>query len=151
MTGLIGTASEKNMWKSATRSNALFLSTAVMLNNEQLRPIYEWLSETLGLISPGDSLSLVHSHSLCRRPESRRAVLSFLKTADIDVGDIVVEEDKGRDEDDLSQDVGDRHWLQRFRLPPVHFAYQLKDQSKQLLEWETESDGTRSCLLMQVQ
>ena len=143
MTKLIGTESQKNLWKSATRSNALFLSTAVMLNNEQLRPVYEWFSKTLRLIGSGDSLPLVHSHSLCRRPEARRAVLSFLKTADIDVDDIVVEEDKGRDEDDLPQDVGDRRWLQRFGLPPMHFAYQLKDQSEQLLEWETESDGTR--------
>ena len=141
MTKLTGTESEKNLWKSVTRSNALFLSTAVLLNNEQLRPVYEWFSKTLKLIDPGNSLSPAYSRALCRRPGFRRATLAFLKTAGIDVDDIVVEEEKERDEE--RQDAGGRRLLRRLRLPPVHFAYQLKDQSMQLLEWEAESDGMR--------
>ena len=141
MTKLLGTESEKDLWKSATRSNALFLSTAVLLNNEQLRPIYEWFSKTLKLIGPGGRLPPSHSRFLCKRPEARQAVLSFLKTADIDVDDIVVEEEKEQVEE--PQDARDRHRRRRFKLPPVHFAYQLKDQSMQSLEWEAESDGTR--------
>ena len=142
MTKLIGTERVKNLWKSATRSNALFLSTAVLLNNKQLRPIYEWFSKTLRLIGPGGKLLSFDfdSRSFCRRPESRQAVLSFLKTADIDVDDIVVEE---KDRDEEPQDARGRRLLRRLRLPPVHFAYQLKDQTMQLLDWEAESDGTR--------
>ena len=141
MAKLVGTESEKDLWKSATRSNALFLSTAVLLNNEQLRPIYEWFSKTLKVVGPGGRVSPFYSRSFCKRPEARQAVLSFLKTADIDVDDIVVEEGKERDE--KPQDAGGRRLPRGLRFPPVHFAYQLTDQSMQLLEWEAESDGTR--------
>ena len=140
MAKLIGTESEKDLWKSATRSNALFLSTAVLLNNEQLRPIYEWFSKSLKLIGPGNRLFSFRSHSLCKRPEGRKAVLSFLKTAGIDVDHIVVEEEKEQGEDPGGT-VG-RRLLRRLRLPSVRFAYQLKDQSMQLLEWGAESAGT---------
>ena len=33
---------EKNIWKKTTRENALFLSTAVQLNSQQLQPLYDW-------------------------------------------------------------------------------------------------------------
>src|SRR5207302_11147456 len=34
----------KEIWSEATRGNALFLSTAIQLNNEQLRPVFNWFT-----------------------------------------------------------------------------------------------------------
>ncbi len=38
---------EKQLWQKSTRANALFLSTAVQLNSEQLQPIFDWFKNTL--------------------------------------------------------------------------------------------------------
>ena len=38
---------KKQTWKDSTRNNSLFLSTAVMLNSEQLKPVYDWFTKTL--------------------------------------------------------------------------------------------------------
>ncbi len=55
---------EKQLWQKSTRGNALFLSTAVQLNSEQLQPIYDWFKTTLcmanlGGWTPGFSASCV--------------------------------------------------------------------------------------------
>jgi len=33
---------QKSVWQNATRANALFLSTAVQLNSDQLKPVFNW-------------------------------------------------------------------------------------------------------------
>lgn len=33
---------EKKLWEKSTRENALFLSTAIQLNNQQLKPVFDW-------------------------------------------------------------------------------------------------------------
>ena len=35
---------QRQVWRTSTRPNALFLSTAVQLNSEQLRPVFDWLT-----------------------------------------------------------------------------------------------------------
>ncbi len=35
----------RRVWEKATRSNALFLSTAIQLNSDQLKPVFEWFKE----------------------------------------------------------------------------------------------------------
>src|SRR5262245_25722907 len=37
---------QKRAWQDATRPNALFLSTAVQLNSEQLTPLHRWFAES---------------------------------------------------------------------------------------------------------
>ena len=142
MAKLEGSKSERALWRRATRSNALFLSTAVQLNNEQLRPVYEWFSQTLTVIGPGGRLSPVPSGLLCERAEAKEVVLAFLKTADIDVDDIVVKKAEEKGEDSSPKDADGRHGAKRFRMS-VDFLYCLKDGSMQSLDWWAESDGTR--------
>lgn len=52
-----------------TRPNALFLSTAVQLNNERLKPVYEWFSS--GLRSGIPEFNLVATRPLYRGPVTR--------------------------------------------------------------------------------
>ena len=42
-----GLKGPKNLWEGATRSNALFLSTAVQLNSEALWPVFDWFASGL--------------------------------------------------------------------------------------------------------
>ncbi|MFT4929994.1 MAG: AAA15 family ATPase/GTPase, partial [Phenylobacterium sp.] len=84
---------QKTVWKNATRTNALFLSTAVQLNSEQLQPVFNWFYDTLKLSSvfgwePG------YTASLCDEPSDKKSILNFLQAADIDIHDIHMKKEK---------------------------------------------------------
>ena len=76
----------KQVWQNATRENALFLSTAVQLNSEQLKPLFDWFRGTLKFNSAIES-NLERSASLCM--ESRKEeILKFMHAADLNINDI---------------------------------------------------------------
>ena len=94
---------KKRLWQESTRSNALFLSTAVQLNSQQLQPVYDWFNDTLRTTTvsgwgPG------FTASLCSDPENKANVLNLLKAADIDIQDISLKQ-KLFNEEDLSEDI----------------------------------------------
>lgn len=78
---------EKKVWQRSTRKNALFLSTAVQLNSQQLKPIFDWFREKLRVV--GMELSPKFSAQLCL-DGSQRAVLDLLKAADLHIEDLDV-------------------------------------------------------------
>ncbi len=80
---------EKQLWQKSTRGNALFLSTAVQLNSEQLQPIYDWFNNTLRMANLG-GWTPSFSASLCEKSEKTQ-VMDFLHAADLDIEDILVE------------------------------------------------------------
>ncbi|MGB0956397.1 MAG: AAA family ATPase, partial [Panacagrimonas sp.] len=45
-------AGNKKVWQESTRPNALFLSTAIQLNSDSLKPVFHWFSSRLNLIEP---------------------------------------------------------------------------------------------------
>jgi uncharacterized protein len=73
----------------ATRINALFLSTAIQLNNEHLKPIYEWFQKTLAIISSPYGVSDFFTKNFCEK--RKLDVMKFLKTADLSIQDIKLE------------------------------------------------------------
>ncbi|QLB20047.1 RloA protein [Vespertiliibacter pulmonis] len=79
----------KQMWAQSTRENALFLATAVQLNNEQLRPIFDWFNDTLRFASSG-GFDPMFTANLCE-DNRKNDILKFLKTADFHISDIKVE------------------------------------------------------------
>jgi AAA15 family ATPase/GTPase len=44
---------EKQLWQKSTRDNSLFLSTAVQLNCEQLKPVFDWFNDILHTVKVG--------------------------------------------------------------------------------------------------
>ena len=83
---------DKEVWRRATRENALFLSTAAVLNSEQLLPVFLWFHDTLRVL-PGPGVSSSFSVECCRsgrKPE----ILDFINAADIAISDIqIVDQD----------------------------------------------------------
>lgn len=81
---------KKKLWQEATRPNALFLSTAIQLNSEQLRPIYDWFMTFFHVIQ---NAHLPHGFtaSLCKKDEYKHKVMNFLKSADLDIQDFEME------------------------------------------------------------
>lgn len=138
---------KKQVWQEATRSNALFLSTAIQLNNQQLKPVYEWLVDVLrvagiGAWSPGFSMRM------CKNDSGREKIKSFLEAADVSISDIEVREDKFNP-DDLPEEMPDslrRDLIKRFdgesflNAKTVHFT---PSGRKVFLDIDDESDGTQ--------
>lgn len=78
-------------WKLNTRNNALFISSAIQLNNEQLRPAYDWFRKRLATLDPA---ALSDAFTLKHFEEKKDEVLSFLSNADLCVADIAVHREK---------------------------------------------------------
>ncbi|MCP4995718.1 MAG: ATP-binding protein [Gammaproteobacteria bacterium] len=79
---------ERELWRTATRSNALFLSTAVQLNSEQLQPLFGWFSNTLRIA--GVNGWLPDNTARKCQSEMKQEVIDFLQAADFSIHDIIV-------------------------------------------------------------
>ena len=85
-----GLKGPKSIWEGATRANSLFLSMAVQLNSEQLRPVFDWFVDRLVIFNDITPLAPQYSLEMLRRPEGRQVICNFLKAADISIADIDV-------------------------------------------------------------
>lgn len=135
---------QKHLWQSATRPNALFLSTAIQLNNEQLKPVFDWFKDTLQVID-ADELSPGYSIRLCGNAEGKKNIVEFLKVADLGIGDIEVKEEKfnvGK----IPQDIPDelRKKIENdLSTVSVETVHTLSNGSKVHFDMEqNESEGT---------
>ncbi|WP_306574189.1 AAA family ATPase [Oligella urethralis] len=82
----------KAIWQRSTRKNALFLSTAIQLNNKQLQPVFYWFKNVLQFIgitaiSPFYTAEYIH-----KNPNNKPQVLRFIRRADLDIHDIIIDE-----------------------------------------------------------
>lgn len=85
-----GLTGQKSVWEKATRPNSLFLSTAVQLNSEQLRPIFDWFINNLVFFNEITQLNPQVTVDMLRQPEGKQAIRDFLTAADISIADINV-------------------------------------------------------------
>ncbi len=137
---------EKQLWQKSTRDNALFLSTAVQLNSEQLQPVYDWFNDILHMTnisgwSPG------FSASLCEKSEKAQ-VMDFLRAADLNIEDIVVETepfDIKALPDDMPTHVKKMFAdeLKDKKLVDIKTVHKSEEGDKVTFDFEDESDGTR--------
>ncbi len=76
----------RDVWKKATKNNALFISTAAQLNSEQLKPLVEWFRVNLR----GGKLEQITPNNTYRLLENNqnKHVLNFLHNADLAIKDI---------------------------------------------------------------
>lgn len=85
---------ERKVWQDFTRSNALFVSTAIQLNNEQLRPIFTWLTQKLIVVIPGVDWNPLLSFNLLRDASGQEKIRQFMQAADVGIDRLeLVEED----------------------------------------------------------
>lgn len=83
---------EKDLWKKSTRKNALFLSTAIQLNSEQLAPVYDWFANKLKVFTHVGPVGNSFTAGMCKKESSK--VVEFLSNAGIDFDEIRVTERK---------------------------------------------------------
>lgn len=89
-------AGPKRTWQEATRDNALFLSTAVQLNSESLRPLHDWFAHSLVVLLDGGQLPHEFSTRAIQSESRRKAVVGFMGAADIGIAAIAPKATKGR-------------------------------------------------------
>lgn len=142
MTKLVGA---KKVWQDATRPNALFLSTAIHLNNQQLEPAFEWFRKVLHIVGP-DGLLPMYSMSACVEAESRGKILNFLNEADINIDDIQMKDSRVEAKlfpqealDSIKRDKTDKYVT--VKVPVA--MYQLESGEEEYLDLAGESDGTK--------
>lgn len=85
-----GLKGAKQVWEGATRPNALFLSMAVQLNSDQLRPVFDWFVNRLAIFNEVTPLAPQFSVQMLGQADKRREICDFLTAADISIADIEV-------------------------------------------------------------
>ena len=120
-----GDRHQRNLWQTSTRSNALFLSTAVLLNNAQLKSLFHWITEKLIVMLPSTTLNTRQWKNLSTSLDRLQSVagheqmMSVLRSADVGL---------------------DRLFLKENKIGTVH---KLADGSEVQFDFADESDGTR--------
>lgn len=136
---------QKTTWKKNTRSDQLFLSTAVHLNSNQLKPIYD--SFTNGLINiSGDRISNKLSKKICRENEnSKNLFISLMQQADIDVEDIIIEKPKFELDlpEDFPEELKEKILKDFSEHYEVYFIHLDSQGNKIKINLDEESDGTQ--------
>ena len=141
---------DREVWRRATRGNALFLSTAATLNSRQLRPLYDWFKTRLHVASIG---SWSPARSVQRTQGERKpAVVWFLQAAGLAVSDLRVVEQESTDETfpgDVPPEVCEdakRAFAGRFagrKVADVRLVYRDPADRPVELDMDEESDGTQ--------
>ncbi len=138
---------KKQTWKESTRENSLFLSTAVLLNSEQLKPVYDWFNKTLK-IATVNSYWGSYTASICTDEDQKKAVLEFLRSADLDISDIKVDSkkiDSSIFPDDMPDVVKDEilKTLEGKDFYDVKTVHKTDSGKEVYFDFDEESDGTQ--------
>lgn len=149
-----GDRHQRNLWQTSTRSNALFLSTAVQLNNDQLKSLFHWITEKLIVVSPGTVLNtrqwknLSISLDRLESTEGHERMMSVLRAADVGIDRLFLKE-----KPDKTEEAGIWSALKHiasFMISPeyvlldkVGTVHKRADGSEVQFDFADESDGTR--------
>ena len=139
----------RKVWQEATRSNALFLSTAIQLNNEQVKPVFNWFDRKLRVIGQVANISPGFSADECEKEEKKKKILKFMNAADLSITDISLEKKEFSMDDlppDMPQSIKEEiaKDLKGKKLTRLFFMHPSSDNGEDVpLEFNEESAGTR--------
>jgi AAA15 family ATPase/GTPase len=86
----------KKVWEAATRKETLFLTTAIQLNNEQLKPLYQRFSEDMAIFPEGGSIGFGFSAGYVQDPKNLQRVVSLIAAADTGISNVSFTKRPGR-------------------------------------------------------
>ncbi|MGD9579622.1 MAG: ATP/GTP-binding protein [Syntrophorhabdus sp.] len=139
----------RQVWQEATRKNALFLSTAIQLNNEQLKPVFAWFQQKLAVML-GGTINLQFTLEKCASEEGKSRIMEFMNSADMSISDIDVELKKVSISPetlppDIPSEVKEKMVkdLQEKGVPLIRFQHRGNDDKPVFFSLAEESDGTQ--------
>ncbi len=140
---------QRQLWAAQTRANALFFSTSIQLNNEQLKPAFEWFKLRLQVL---DSRGVGSGYTLrrCVDDANRSRIVAFMNSADLSITDIQVKETPFSAEllpndmpaafrDEFLKDMAGKKLME-----PRFFHKDVNTQEAVEFAESEESDGTRA-------
>ena len=141
----------RRIWQDATRKNALFLSTAIQLNNEQFKPVFAWFQEKLAVILPGAQINLQLSVDQCASAEGKDRIMAFLNSADIGISGIEIKKiplPPMKPEmlpPDMPQPLKEQvlRDMQGKEIPDIQFIHKTNSGESVPFPFFDESDGTK--------
>jgi hypothetical protein len=136
----------RQILQKATRRNALFLSTAIQLNNDQLKPVFNWFQQKLTVIGLTSQLIPTLSIEQCQTEGGKQKMMAFLNAADLSIVDIQLKTqalDKKTIQHEPSKPYREQNEWDK--VVPIHFFHTRHDTQ----EWvplslnDNESEGTQ--------
>jgi len=145
-----GLKGQKNVWEAATRPNALFLSMAVQLNSEALRPVFDWFANRLVIFNEISPLGPQPTVRMLKQNEVRKRICDFLAAADIGIADIEVKTRKVPAQMPHVDPVDGKlemrtEEIEQFQLL---FSHLTDTGQKAVFDLTSESAGTRNLLFL---
>jgi uncharacterized protein len=145
---------QRQLWRSSTRPNALFLSTAIQLNSEQLKPVFDWflgltVAEHGGVPIFGGVHALQFTLDHVQQSESiREEITKFLSGADVGISQIEITKEKGFQQA-LSMDAAGNiaSSRQETEIPVLKFLHS-SDKGRAQFNLGDESEGTQRLFML---
>jgi AAA15 family ATPase/GTPase len=147
---------QRQVWRASTRPNALFLSVAVQLNSDQLKPIFDWFSNGVSVFEGGGvpafndippmdlTLSAIQKGATEDNP-----ITQFLLASDTGISKIGIEKKKGIHRsfhfDSATGKLGQSDEEKEILVP--QFFHQ-SPKGSATFELPDESEGTQRLFLM---
>ncbi|MFC3627114.1 ATP/GTP-binding protein [Vogesella amnigena] len=144
-----GLKGAKNLWEGATRTNALFLSIAVQLNSDALRPVFDWYAKQLVIVNELAQISTHTSIQMLKKEEGRKQICNFLSAADISIADIEVVTNKVPGQAihfDIAAGKTEVR-TEEMEEQQIRFSH-VTEQGKAVFDLMDESNGTRNLLFL---
>jgi AAA15 family ATPase/GTPase len=151
-TNFRGDKSQRNTWRELTRENALFLSTAVQLNNEQLHPVFGWFQNKLGIVTMQNNMNVALSLELLNDPQKRDQLNQFIRAADVGIESLELRQEQPLPGTIININIGGPQilpgavpsaQLPKFGRVIAHHKHTDSDLVAQLDLFADESEGTR--------
>ena len=140
----------KETWKQATRPNALFLTTAIQLNNEQLKPLWHWFNDGVSIINwigGGGARGIGLTLQKLDDPAFKARVLNVMRSADLHIADIEVESVPGQQVDFKLEPGKPPEFSARDQnVPIVKYVHQVEGSDPVAFDSRYESLGTQRLL-----
>jgi uncharacterized protein len=140
----------RQLWQEATGKNALFLSRAVQLNNEQLKPVFGWFQSRLAVILPSAQINLQLSIDQCATEEGMQRIMAFMNSADIGISGITVKKipismTPEMLPPEMPQPLKDQilRDVQGKEIPDIQFLHKTNAGESVSFRFADESDGTK--------
>lgn len=86
----------KKVWEQATRREVLFLTTAVQLNSDLLRPLYQKFSENMVVFPSGPEVPFDFTAGFSEDSANKKKVVSLIAAADTGISSFTLESRQAR-------------------------------------------------------
>ncbi|MGX3097703.1 AAA family ATPase [Helicobacter sp. 23-1046] len=136
---------EKKLWEKSTRENALFLSTAIQLNNQQLKPIFDWFF-FLNISTNSGDFANSFNITIDTFQKQPKELIDYLKAVDLDIENLKIEKQDFEQEapsnipKEMREQFKQFSKVTRFRVKTTHTNQQGKHIDFNI---ELESEGTQ--------